>query len=132
MSKENVNLIREGYEALSRQDIAAWLQGVDPDVELHELAEIPDTAVYRGREGLRQWAEAALELVEDWRWEPEEFIQNSGGIVVVRVRFTARGRGSGAPVDQVIFHVLDVRDGKVAVIRGFLDQEDAVRENPPD
>ncbi len=119
-------MLEQGYEALSRGDVDGWLKTVHVDVELHELAEMPDTAVYRGREELRKWALAALELVEQWQWVPEEVRFEGDDSAFVRVAFTARGRGSGAPMTQVVFHVIKFRDDQVMTIRGFLDQAQAL------
>jgi ketosteroid isomerase-like protein len=38
----------------------------------------------------------------------------------------ARGRGSGVPVDQRVFSVLTVRDGKVARIDDHTERADAL------
>lgn len=120
-------LLARGYESLSRGAFDAWLEGLHDDAELHELAEIPDTAVYRGHEEIRAWAEAAMALTVDWEWIPEEVIWAADGVIVVRVRFIGRGAESGAPLAQVIFHVLEFRDRKAAVIRGFLGEREALR-----
>jgi ketosteroid isomerase-like protein len=126
MSREAEQLIRDGYAALSRGDLDGWLAGVAEDAELHELPDIPDTAVYRGRDGFRKWAEAAIETVGAWEWEPEEFLLEDGAIHVVQVRLKAQGKGSGVPVDQSVFHVFRLQDGKVLEVRGFLDRKQAM------
>jgi ketosteroid isomerase-like protein len=125
MSKD-IEALRSGYEALSERDVEGWLEGFDRDAELHELADIPDSAVYRGHDGLRRWAAGALELAGQWTWTPEEFVSAPNGRMMVRVRFQARGSGSGTPVEQTVFHVFELRDAKVIVIRGFLDHAEAV------
>jgi ketosteroid isomerase-like protein len=42
--------------------------------------------------------------------------------VVVSVRVVARGRGSGIPVNQQVFSVITVRDGKVARIHDYIER----------
>ena len=66
------NVIIRAYESLSRRDLDAWLDATSSDVELHEVAEVPDSRVYRGHRQAREWAEAMLKLVDVWRWTPEE------------------------------------------------------------
>lgn len=124
--------LRNGYAALSRGDLDVWLKGFAEDAELHELAEAPDTQVYRGRDEIRTWATRNQELVEDWDWVPEEFIALDNGRVLVRVRFRARGRGSGILVEQAVFHLVDFDGEAVAAVRGFIDEATARRaaENP--
>jgi ketosteroid isomerase-like protein len=121
------DLLVEGYAALARSDIDAWLAGFQPDAELHELAEAPDTAVYRDHAEMRQWAATAMELVTEWGWTPEEIIPGPGGSQLVRLRFRAVGRGSSVPIEQEVWHVFTFRDDKVASVRGFLN-EDTARE----
>jgi hypothetical protein len=45
---------------------------------------------------------------------------------VARTRLTVRGREGGVPIEQIIFHVVDVKEGRLAVIRGFLDEREAL------
>jgi ketosteroid isomerase-like protein len=115
-----------GYQALSRGDLDTWLAGLHEDAELHELAEMPDTAVYRGHAEIRDWAESGMGLVTDWEWVPEDVLHATDELVVVGVRFRGRGHGSGAPLDQRVFHVIEFRDGKAARIRGYLSQDQAL------
>ena len=125
MSQDLEN-IRRGYEALSRLDLDAWLGDVCVDAELHEIAEMPDTAVYRGHDELRRWVESRTEAIESWQWTPEEFIHEAGDTVLIRVRLNARGRGSGLPIEGVVFHVIEMKDAKLARVRGFLNREKAL------
>jgi ketosteroid isomerase-like protein len=126
MSKENVENAYRSYELLSRGDIDAWLQDLAEDVELHELPEIPDSAVYRGHEGVRKWAAGVLPLFQSWRWTPEEILYEGDDMLVVRVRIEFVGRGGEVPIEQVLFHVLRYRDGKGSVIQGFLSRREAL------
>ena len=126
MSAEEENL-REGYAALTRFDFDDWLDRFEADAELHELAETPDTAVYRGHDEIRKWANASKELVTEWSWTPEEIESTPSGALVVRVRFKAVGRGSEIPIEQDVWHVARFKGDRLAVIKGFLT-EDAARE----
>jgi ketosteroid isomerase-like protein len=126
MSHETLELIRPAYEALSRGDIDAWLETVHADAELHELADVPDSRVYRGHDEIRQWAQAAMQLFPEWQWTPEKLLYEGDDGIVVRTRLSARGSGSGVPVELVVFHVLDFRDSQVIRIRGWLDRAQAL------
>ena len=126
MSREKVELVRRNYEAFSRGDFDAWLESVREDAELHEVSEIPDTAVYRGHKGLRRWAETLMQLVSEWQWTPEEFVYQGDDAVLVRARMTARSAGGGVPFEQVIFHLIEFQEDKIVCLRGFLDREVAL------
>ena len=122
LSQATQRILRDGYAALSRGDIDAWLQGIHVDAQLHELSEVPDAAIYRGPEGFRAWAEAALELVEEWEWEPEEFILDREDVAVVRVHLRIRGRGGGVPIEQTVFHFFRLTDAELVEIRAYLEE----------
>ena len=47
MPEENVEIIRRGYEAYKRGDVAAMLEGFDPEIEIYDH-DIPDSGEYRG------------------------------------------------------------------------------------
>ena len=126
MSQETQRLIRESYAALSRADLDAWVAGVAPKAELHELPDMPDTAVYRGHEGFRAWAESVMQLVEWWEWTPEEFVFDGDDVQVVRVRLEVRGQGSGVPIEQAVFHVFRFENGLLNEVRGFTNRQDAL------
>ena len=119
-------VVAPGYRALSRGDLDAFLAGLHEDAELHELAEIPDTAVYRGHDEIRSWAEAAMGTTSDWEWVPEEILHAREGVRVVRVRFSGHGAESGAPLQQTLFHVIEFREGRATRIRGFLSEDQAL------
>jgi ketosteroid isomerase-like protein len=126
MSQENVEIAYRGYELVSCGEIEAWLQDLREDVELRELPEIPDSAVYRGHDGVRKWAAGVRELVESWHWTPEEILHESDDALVVRVRLDFVGHGSEIPVVRVVFHVLRFQDGKTSEVEGFLSEHAAL------
>ena len=125
MSQENVQIVRQGYELLESRDIEAWIGLFDADVEAHDLAGIPDEPIRRGHDALREWVAMMEEIWVDPRYEPEEFIE-AGGFIVVAVRATARGRGSGVPLDIPIFQVFEVQGGKIRRLWAYRDRAEAL------
>jgi ketosteroid isomerase-like protein len=82
--------------------------------------------VYNGPEG---FAEAMADLDaawQEWHQEVEQVLDAGERGVVVLVRLNARGRESGAPVDQAWAMVITLRDGKLASSRTFLDRDKAL------
>ena len=122
---DRVELLRRGYAALSRMDLEAWIADLDPDVEVYELPQIPDTDVYRGHDGVRKWFENTSTLVQSWGWTPEEILNEAGDALVVRSRVKLLGSQSSVPIEQPLFHVFRFRGAKVASIQGFLDSASA-------
>ena len=58
---------------------------------------------------------------DDLETVPEEFI-DAADHVVVRVRYTGRGRGSGVEFDELSYDVCTVRDGLVVRKREFAER----------
>ena len=118
MSQENVEIIREGYAALTR-DGPGWMdERVAEDFEFFPLTEIPGLEdVYRGRAG---W-EAFL---DDWfqAWESQRVtvkrMQDLGDQVLVLVVSEVRGKGSGVTVEVETAHLWTLRGG--LVVRGVV------------
>jgi ketosteroid isomerase-like protein len=139
MSQENVELAREWYEVVNRWLESYWANpgrplgetpGTDglfdrmnPEAEWDWLFS-PQT--FRGRDQLLRAAADWIETVDAWQLEVEDVIDGTGGRVVVIVRVVARGRGSGIPVDQRVFSVITVRDGKVARIHDYTERTTAL------
>lgn len=125
MASSPPDVIVNAYEALSRQDLDAWLDGTTADVELHEVAEVPDAGVYRGHRQVRKWAEGMLALVEEWRWAPEEVLVDEGNTFVVRASIIGRST-AGVPIDMTVFHVIRIDADKVVSFQGFFDRARAL------
>ena len=107
MSQENVEVVRSYLELIQRRDLAAALDCLDPDVEYEVGQELP----MRGRVAVRAMWDRWDADWEDYELLPEEFI-DAGDHVLVTVRCSARGRGSGVVVDNRTFDVYTLRDRK--------------------
>jgi ketosteroid isomerase-like protein len=118
-------VLEEVYAAMNRVDFDEWFARATSDYTVHEVPDLPDADVYRGRDEVRRWAETTLESVSGWHWAPEEFLFNDGGAAVVRVRLTAQSE-AGVPIEITVFHAVEMRGNKMAVVRGFLDKAQAL------
>jgi ketosteroid isomerase-like protein len=126
MSQENLETVRRGFDALSRGDVDAFVGVHGAEAEIHELAEMPDHRVYRGHDEIRQWAEAGLQIFPGVQWTLEEVLHDADDRVVVRTGFRGQGGGSGAPVDQTVFHLIEFDDGLVARARAWFERGQAL------
>jgi ketosteroid isomerase-like protein len=70
---------------------------------------------------MRKWAGAW----DDYRVEAEE-LTDLGDQVLARTRHRGRGKGSGVEVQQQIFQLLTLRDGKVVRMRMYYDEAEAL------
>jgi ketosteroid isomerase-like protein len=97
MSQENVEIVRQAWEAYMRHDNETALALYHPEAELrHPL----DGSVYQGLDGVRaffgDWHAAWSELLAN---DVEEWI-DAGDEVIAAMRIRARGRSSGAVVER--------------------------------
>ncbi len=111
MSRENVEIVRRGFEAYQRGDIPAMLESAAPD-QITYRAE-PDGATFHGPDGLLQAIAEWVEDFEEFTATPEEYIDANDHQVVVRVHQKAVGSQSGAPIEADFWFVHTLSDGKI-------------------
>jgi len=121
MSQENVEIVRSFTEAYLRGDHVAAVAYLAPDVVYEVGQELP---ARRPDELLAIWKrwEAEWERIE---LIPEAYI-DAGDQVVVAVRYSGRGRASGLELEDRLFEVHTLRDGKVARKRDFRTRVEAL------
>jgi ketosteroid isomerase-like protein len=125
MSRENVEVMREGIDAWDRNDRDQWLALFAPEAEWHTTGRFADRGVYRGREALaRYWAEFR-EDVEELSTSVSE-IRAVGDKVLVAATATGQGRQSKAGFEVPVWFVCTFRDGLVVRVETHDDPEQAV------
>jgi ketosteroid isomerase-like protein len=125
MSQENVEVVRSAYEAFARGDFETALELFHPDIEWHD-PDRPGGGTYHGHEGLIRNLEEWLEGWEEFRLEPEEFLE-AGDQVVVLVRQSGRGKGSGVEIEAPLAQTYRVHEGKVVWARTYASREEALK-----
>jgi ketosteroid isomerase-like protein len=120
MSQENVETLRRSVEAFNDRDLDTFMEMCDPQVTLHTPPDIPDAAVYHGRDEVRGSVHDLLHAFDDLRVEPERF-QESGDEVVALYRFFGHGTGSGVPMEWKVGLACKFSDGKATRLRFWND-----------
>jgi ketosteroid isomerase-like protein len=123
MSRQNVEIVKRIYEALADRDTDALLAATDPDIRLYSRPSHPEATVFWGHSGLLKAIEedrATLEL----RYEPRAFV-DLGDHVMVPMRQTGRGRGSGIEIDEELVTVWKLHGGKAVEWRIYSTEDDA-------
>jgi ketosteroid isomerase-like protein len=126
VSKENLDAVKAGFEALERGNVDALLELIHPEFEFTTppgLSVEPDT--YRGEEGVRRYFDSFYEVMDEVRFIPDEFI-DAGERVVVPVHLRARGKETGLEVEQRLVQVWSVREGKASRVEVFGTLEEAM------
>lgn len=126
MARADVEFLRDGYEALARGDIESFTalsrERLGPDFEFHHVW---DGRVLRGFEGTMEWISDTRETWEGYSQDVEELIELGEDVVVV-LRISARGGGSGVPVAQQLAVLWTFEDGKAIRARSFTSREEAL------
>lgn len=127
MSRENVEIVREAWDAWSRGDTAALFEFYDPEVEWDmSHSYVPDMGVFHGHEGIREFfGEWRAFFAEYWA-EAQEFIE-VGDSVIVRVHQGGRGRSSTVGVEMPAYWQLyRLRDGRAVRVEIYRDETEAL------
>ena len=126
MSQENVEIVTAAFEAV-RGNFAGILPMLAPDVVWEVRADLPDSDVYRGHDGMRRLMAAFAEAMEETWYEPEEIL-DAGDRVVVRLRWGGRGKVSGIDFEE--HHetwVFALKAGKISHVKEFATRDQALK-----
>ena len=125
MAEDNVELVHLAVDATNRRDLATLDAIVSEQGEFHSTFAASEGRVFRGREGVRDYFATLGEAFDDVRVEIEEITDAGEDRLVVVVRVTGRGKGSGANVEQRNGQVWRFADGRIARIDSYLNPTDA-------
>ena len=128
MSRENVRIVREAFEAFEGGDAEQTARLVDPEVEFHgTIGGLQEGQVAHGQAQIDETFEAQdLEAWEERRLEAEEFIDAGDNVVVLLLEYR-RGRGSGIELETKTAVVVGVSEGRVVRLQGYMDRDAALK-----
>jgi ketosteroid isomerase-like protein len=126
MSQENVEVVRQAYEAFNLRDLDALAQLTEPAWVMDWSRSIgPQRGVYRGRAGVEEWIAAISEAFESFEILPLEYVGVEDRIVIP-TRVKGRGRGSGVVVDAEGATLWELERGKVARLTLYGTRQEAL------
>jgi ketosteroid isomerase-like protein len=132
MSEENLDLVRQFYAdfefpSVSTEQIdQVFRDSLDEDFELRLPSDYPEgEPVFRGRDGFDQLIAWLRDTWDQWRIEPERFL-DAGDLVVVFGRIVARGGASGAPIALETTHVWTIHSGRAMSVHAYRDRAEAL------
>ena len=109
--------VLQAQGAWMRGDFEPGLIRYAPDAVLTRDADarmrLDFEASYRGREGVRTFMRTYQDAFGDSSYEPQWIVDLGGDVFVMLLHHSLRGRASGAEVEQVSAHRLQLRDGLV-------------------
>jgi uncharacterized protein len=125
MSRENVELVRQMYDAFAARGPEAVREYLDADIEWLPPADAPTAGTYRGLDEVRAELSDWTGQFVDYAWEPRDFIPAPRGRVVVVGQQHGRGQLSGVEVEAGEVHVWTVQEGKAIRLEMFRSAEEA-------
>jgi uncharacterized protein len=127
MSEENVEIVREAFAAVERDDMEGALRLCDEDIVITQPPELPGAPrEQRGHQGVLEAFAVWPEQWDDYRIEILRITAAPGGLVFVTVRTRGRGKQSGVEVEMDFSFVFTVREGKITEWRLFVDEDKAL------
>jgi ketosteroid isomerase-like protein len=122
----HVELARAGFEAFNRGDIEAVLEMLDPDVEVHSVAEVGEEGTYHGHQGYLEWTGIWLDAWSEFTLEILDIEEIDDENVLVHSRQVGKGKGSGVEVEQFGIYLFTVRNGLATRLHLYATREDAL------
>ena len=125
MTTESIELVSRAFSAFNRRDEVELLSLCHPDIEWIPMRSSAQGRVYRGHDGVREaLADVGTEF-EELRNDPRRWI-DLGERVVVAGRLVAKERRGGLRIDVPGAWLCELREGKVAYLRAFGDEDAAL------
>jgi ketosteroid isomerase-like protein len=140
VTQQNVETLRQVYEAFNQRDIDRLMDGFDPDVEIAETQDLAYAAAllrvlgprfvilsggYRGYAEVKKLWETVWEISEWFIVDAEEFIETNEHVIVV-LMLRARAKGTGLEGEARTAHLWKMRDGKGIRLEVFADRRQAL------
>jgi hypothetical protein len=122
---DTVAQLRESYEALNRRDIDGTMAVLDEDAIWEEHSELPEAGSYHGRGTIRRFLEQFLDSWDEFEQQIEE-VHAEEDCVLLFIRLTASGRGSGIDVESRYAHLWTMRGGRGVRVDAYYDRETAL------
>ena len=126
MSEENVEVVRQAYDAVSSGDAEVALDHLDPDVVVDASRTQLDIGIGHGRELARRFVTSWLGTWEEFHEEIEEMRDLGSRVLVLSVQH-GRGKGSGVEVEARWAFLYDVQGGKITRIAVYPELAEALK-----
>jgi ketosteroid isomerase-like protein len=126
MSQENVEIVRDAFDAFTRDDIEGVLRLCDEKIVITQPPELPGASPQqRGHSGVLEAFEIWPEQWDDYRIEILRMADH-GDHVLVTTRQRGRGKQSGIQVEMEIMFVFTVQNEKIVEMKIFMREDQAL------
>ena len=114
----NLDVVREGYAAFQKGDIAGVLNLCDSAVEWSYHGSVPWAGQFPGRDEVQRFFGILADTIEFETFEPQEFV-DGGENVAVFGRTVAKARGADERIEDHWAHLFTVRGSKIVRFVGY-------------
>jgi ketosteroid isomerase-like protein len=121
---ERADVVRAAYDAFNRADVDAFCALATEDVEFHDLPDMPDPEVLRGRKGVETFFRVNWDIYERAWGEVDEVLDAGANRVLVLARPGGQARG-GSRLEQGRGLLITFADDKMREVRLYGDQRTA-------
>jgi ketosteroid isomerase-like protein len=130
--QQNMQTVRNAYEAFSRGDVAAVLDAVADDIEWDTPgpSQIPYAGVFRGKGGVAEFFRILANSEDVQIFDPQRLFSD-GDMVVAIGRYAARVKATGKTAQADWIQTFTFRDGKIAKYREYYDTARYARAYQP-
>jgi ketosteroid isomerase-like protein len=129
MSQDNAEVMAAAIDALNARDVEAADALFDEDVEwrpARSAGGAVEGTVYRGKRGMAQYIADVDSGFDEMRFDIQSIDSVPPDRVFYRGRIIARGSASGVQLDEPIWGLWELRDGKLLRGMGFLSEREAL------
>ena len=124
--EENLTIARDGIAAFQRGDVEAFLEFLDPEVDLFSPPDLPNPTHSTGRDGYVQWVTRWLEAWETFEVDANDYEAIGERHVLIDVTQRGVGKGSGIEVQMPAVYMIEIRDRRAARVHLYPDRERAL------
>jgi ketosteroid isomerase-like protein len=118
MSSQDVQMLRQGYDAFARQDIDGVLAFFAHDMDWVTPDTLPFGGHFVGHDEVAGFFQKLSEYWDELSVAPQQFVDGGETIVVLG---RAHGRAQNGTMDLPFVHVWTLRDGRAASFREYID-----------
>lgn len=119
-----IESVKAAYEALNRNDVAAFVAILDPQIERIEPSDVPGAGTFRGLEAVKTHIANARETWAEGGCTPEK-LTVMGDCVIAHVHVRVRLKIETEWREGHTTDVFTFRNGKVTQFRTFFDEKQA-------
>jgi ketosteroid isomerase-like protein len=127
MSRENVEIVRRGFEEFKQGGVEAMIDSFWAPEIIWDMTEtgIPGYGTYNGYDEIKAFFADWFSAFEEWEFEVEELFDCDDRVVVI-ARQRGLGSSSGAEVGLKFAQVITLRAGKTVRVVNYLDRGEAL------